>query len=48
MNEKAFFNMFKGFSVKQIKATFFEGERPTLKEIFKEAPLFVKFFDFLF
>ena len=48
MKQKAFFNIFKGFSLKEIKTTFFEGERPTLKEIFKEALVFVKFLDFYF
>ena len=31
MKEKAFFGIFKGLSLKQIKPFFFEDESPTLK-----------------
>ena len=31
MKEKAFFIIFKGLSMKEIKKTFLEGESPTLK-----------------
>ena len=32
MKQKAFFIIFKGFSIKQIKQVFLEGESPTLKK----------------
>ena len=31
MKQKAFFIIFKGLSMKQIKETFFEGDSPTLR-----------------
>ena len=35
MKEKAFFIIFKGFSIKQITKIFLEGESPTLKLLWK-------------